>query len=491
MELQIAALSGEVAAVSAGSSYLRVDRGCEGLRVNEAHELSNPTSRVVFVPEAERETGAPVFETELPAGATGFFTPFGERSLGLEVSGTRVRYWGPVYPGSQELEFGYALPVGPAPHERRFPTGAAEVVFLSDEGGVEIEGEQLAPGPTRSIDGRSYRARVAAGVAPGEAVRFRVRAGEMGEPVAFTRSEIWIEVDDAVLSVNESHLIEVEGEAPRTGSGGAPVLCLPLPAGAESLRFSTATLEMGIEADPSGALAFRGPIPAGASALALSYSLAAGSNEPIFSRRLGQTLPVLNVLIADTGVVPETTRFHRRRAATRGDRRYLHLEAFSIEPGETLEIGLRRLPAPSPLPRWAGAGFTALAAIAVVLFLSGPLRGTRREPEAAGREPARLAAEREAVYAAIRDLDEDFETDKLTPEDHESLRRELKARAVHLMERERRLSAEGAPPREVRRPSEYAPRAVFCIHCGAKLPERARFCSQCGEKVEAAGGGTA
>ena len=82
--------------------------------------------------------------------------------------------------------------------------------------------------------------------------------------------------------------------------------------------------------------------------------------------------------------------------------------------------------------------------------------------------------------SAIRDLDDDFETGKLTAEDHAGLREELRAKAIQLLAEERK------PPK----PSERAPEppktstpARYCTDCGSALPAAARFCPGCGVRL--------
>jgi hypothetical protein len=188
-----------------------------------------------------------------------------------------------------------------------------------------------------------------------------------------------------------------------------------------------------------------------------------------FERRFPRALPLLSVVIADTGILAETTRLHRLRSILSEDRNYLQLEGFEIEPQERVVIDLRQLPAPRTLSALASTGFAALAAAGVIAFLIAPLRGGHQQQEETGETRAgRLAAEREVVYASIRDLDEDFETGKLTEQDHAALRGELRAQAVRLLQAER----------------EAAPAAASgCASCGAELPQDARFCPGCGVRL--------
>lgn len=74
-----------------------------------------------------------------------------------------------------------------------------------------------------------------------------------------------------------------------------------------------------------------------------------------------------------------------------------------------------------------------------LLFVAWPFLGVGRERAAAAEksklngELERLVAEREAVYAMIRDLDFDYETGKLTDEDYQQQRETWVARGVNVL----------------------------------------------------------
>ena len=61
VEVRIAAPTRTPPSARGGESPLRIDRGCERLRVTEIHELRNPTDRVLYVRAAERAGREPLF----------------------------------------------------------------------------------------------------------------------------------------------------------------------------------------------------------------------------------------------------------------------------------------------------------------------------------------------------------------------------------------------------------------------------------------------
>jgi hypothetical protein len=147
-----------------------------------------------------------------------------------------------------------------------------------------------------------------------------------------------------------------------------------------------------------------------------------------------------------------------------------------VAPGETVAVDLASLPPPQPLPRAAAIGFVAAAALLSTMFLIAPLRSSRRSGETA--EATTGAVERAAVYAAIRDLEDDFETGKISADDRAEMLSELRARAAELVRRERATTAPLATPAVAAPPT--------CPQCAAALTAGARFCSHCGARAATA-----
>jgi cytochrome c-type biogenesis protein CcmI len=185
------------------------------------------------------------------------------------------------------------------------------------------------------------------------------------------------------------------------------------------------------------------------------------------------------VYVADTGLRTDSERLHRRRPVKTTDRTYVALEAFEVEPSETVQLALTPLGPPPQLPRVALLGAVALAAGLVFAFLAAPLRPDRGAalPDEV-EDTAR--SEREAVYAALRDLEHDRETGKLADDDYASMRRELRARAAALLRADPQAAARATESR--------APVAApACAACGAAVSATDRFCAQCGARLDVAG----
>ena len=197
------------------------------------------------------------------------------------------------------------------------------------------------------------------------------------------------------------------------------------------------------------------------------------------------------------------------------------------------------------------AAMLILSVITVAFILSPVLRASalaRRyvTDSVAGDRLAELIVQRDAIYDAIRDVDFDRETGKLTAEDHRLMRERLTAEGVRLLqeldrlmqsdvredleqeiEREvaalrRSASAEAGEEQPTSRPRRQPARvptaersdrevstcptcgetvragAQFCTHCGASLVQTCpecgvavapddRFCRSCGAQLSEAG----
>lgn len=131
-----------------------------------------------------------------------------------------------------------------------------------------------------------------------------------------------------------------------------------------------------------------------------------------------------------------------------------------------------------------------LALLALVAFGVGypfiERRGLREEHATTAES---LLAEREAVLAALRDLDFDQTVGKVLPEDYAAQRAELVARGVTVLKQMDALgipnaetSADEAIEQAVARRRQTA-NAHACAQCHAPASERDRFCSHCGASL--------
>lgn len=485
-------------AIAVTESQLEVAWAGGRLGVAELLRFENRGDRTAFVAAARRTEAGPLLRATLPAGAEEFEIPLGIQPEGLVREGAELRFYGPVYPSSwpgplareQGLAFQYTLPStgGPAKIEKVFPSGAERVVVITQVGGpkVAVAGarEEAAPAPAEpAAGGAPTRRLVVDRVPPGGRVTLRIELPETRvdpDAVRLDETRIFLELDDAALQVQEQHMLHVSGDLPVVGENGAPLLAIPLPEGAVDVRFDRDAFALGLAPDDGVGAVLHGPLPPGESSVQISYHLPLTSGEAIFEKRVGRTLPLLSIYVADTGIRVASERLHRRRPVKTTDRTYLALEAFQVDPGETVRLALAPLGPPLQLPRYALFAAVALAAGVIASFLFAPLRGAGTR-EALPEDGTR--SEREAVYASLRDLEHDHETAKLSDDDYASMRGELRARAAALL---RAAGATTSAQTNVAAPAS-APQALACSACAAPARAGDRFCAQCGATLGDAG----
>ena len=483
IDLSVADATSDTSGAAVGEVRIEVEENCESLSVRESHQLDNPGTRAIFIPESERNGREPILRVTLPDGAS---EPQSELGEALEGDANTLSFWGPLRPGQQEVEFSYQISErGPAFEMRRsFPSGARRLVLVERPGG-----------PTLTRSGPDD-----AELRPGDSIALRVElpaAADAVERISALESRLWLEHDGAALTVDWEYTLAVEGNTPLRSATGAPLFCVPLPEGAGDFRLSSGTRAMGASLDPSGALAVRGPLPAGESQIALRFLLPIERDDPLFSQAMPLDTPLVSVLIADTGIAVETSRLHRKRPIRRPDRNYLHLEAFEFSAGEPVELRLQPLEARRSLPKPAAMGIALSAAAIAIGFLIAPLRQTSVETSVPPSAASRAADQRGSVLTAIRGLDEDFEIGKLTETDYREMRQTLRAEAVELLRVERAALAEaagaalaetaGAERSAAAEPAGVDGTPKACPGCGTETGADARFCSQCGAPLDRGG----
>jgi hypothetical protein len=471
---------------------VRLDWIGDRLVASESLAVSNPGTRTLFVAAAERGRAAPAVSLGLPAGARNVSGPLGLLPEGVDVAGEVLRWFGPLFPGENELSVVYEVPVrGGAVDLARSLPAPLRVTLLVPVGGPEAVAPGLAAGEPTMEGGRSYRS-FAGEVGGGRLALSLTVPPARTDPSAVSLAEVRVigELDAAAFVGREEHVIAVAGDTPVVAAGEAPLVRIPLPRDASDLRF--AAPESGTRLVPleDGGLGVLGPLAPGETVLEVRYRIPAGGEAFALERRFGAHLPLLSVYLADTGrLAVDSERLHRRRPVKTPDRTYLHFEAFEVAPDERAALRIASRPPRRELPRAATVAIVGLGAGLAALFLAAPLR---RERAAAGRDAA-LAAdaarpERDALVEALRDLEHDFETGKLEAADYERMRAELRGRALDLLEDERLRAAAAGPSAGGAPAAAGAPGAAAagCRACGHEPAPGDRFCARCGARLLAA-----
>ena len=468
---------------------MRVLRDAQGLRVLEQIELVNLGATTYSVLGEQRTRELAAFSGSIPSSATGFQMPLGVIPDGIARSGERIDYYGPIHPGSHDLSWTFSLPSerDADGHERFLlegttPAGAPFALLVPEGmGPIVAPGLERDPEP-QLADGRPHTRFTSDGGS------FRV---ELSPPPAIidpsalrlTAIQAILDVDDAAIAVRETATVEVSGEALLMGTEATPLVRLLVPASARDLRFGTEAAGARLIPHPEGGLAVVGTAGPGTFRVELRYQLPVDSLPIRFDRHYAQRVPHLSIFVADTGEwLPSSDRLHRRRPIRTADLSYMHLEAFEVEAHESVVLSLDRLPPRSRSSRAIGLAAAGALGLVAVLWLSVPLRAVRRFEEHEESISA-LAREREALIWSIQDLDHDFETGKISEQDHREMRSRLRAQAVELLRQERAAEAlESEPslaPDQAEATAE-APAETQCRSCGAPLAPAHNFCPQCG-----------
>jgi hypothetical protein len=119
---------------------------------------------------------------------------------------------------------------------------------------------------------------------------------------------------------------------------------------------------------------------------------------------------------------------------------------------------------------------------ACIAYISLPFR--KRQAVAANLSKASLQpeAQRETVLAALRDLDFDYKTGKVSDEDYQPLRTQLMMEAAQYIEAEEKEEHQLEDLIRARRTMQLQSH-LKCQHCDSPIQADQHFCSKCGAAV--------
>lgn len=502
IEVRVSTPTAQVSGVRIDEARLRIDWMGDRLLVTEILRFTSAGPRVIRLsPDA---AGKALFSRTLPTGATDFNT--GPTSIGdeLRLEGDRVRFYGPLYPGDQRVEYQWSWPLDreatDAAISFQVDDPVARVITIAGTAGLEIEGPELVPSRALTDDDQSRLSSwTRGGLAAEETLPLRFSLPEnRRDPIAvrLPRADVRLDLDDTRLEANVDLQLLVSPGAPVSGTADAPLLQVRLPAGASLEGVAEDAQSMGLVPTSDGGFDVIGPIGPGEHALRYAYRMPSQPSGVEIGMRFPRAVETLNVLVADNQVALDSRRLHRRRPFRDRTRNYLHRQAYNVSMTETVDLRLEPLRASGLAPTTARA-LVGIGAVVAVLFLVAPLRKSARKQRTADPELLRLREEREGVYSDIADLEHDFETGKLDEADYESMRATLRARAIATLREEQALdpdaavaapdsvgadSPEGAETAPPSNPS--AETGPFCPSCGERVDPRWRFCSHCGGPLE-------
>jgi len=118
---------------------------------------------------------------------------------------------------------------------------------------------------------------------------------------------------------------------------------------------------------------------------------------------------------------------------------------------------------------------------ASLFFVSVPFRRSSRKDAQIPKLHVKKEERREGVISALRDLDFDFKTGKVSEEDYTPLRARLMAEAAQYIEQQQEEDEKLEALIQTRRAAHQ--QSVKCDHCGASAQAHEHFCAKCGSPI--------
>lgn len=120
--------------------------------------------------------------------------------------------------------------------------------------------------------------------------------------------------------------------------------------------------------------------------------------------------------------------------------------------------------------------------VASLAFVSLPFRQTKKATLKPRKVDNRSNGRRESVLSALRDLDFDFKTGKISEEDYTPLRAQLLSEVAQYIDQEKSEEERLEALIQVRRTTQQ--QGAHCGQCGSPMETGQRFCSKCGTVVD-------
>jgi len=219
----------------------------------------------------------------------------------------------------------------------------------------------------------------------------------------------------------------------------------------------------------------RGPVLPGDQGLAVQveYDLEAAPDGGLATDiAIPTAVDDLAVYVQDSGISVDAGELHPARPARQDDAIFQAFIGFDVPAGTNLPLRVHALPPAQPLPQPLVAAIAALAAGALFFFVIAPVARAALARGAAPRDREPESPAKAALAAALADLEHDFETGKLSPEDRERLRADLRREAMAALARERLGPVADEEP--------AGPKPCTC----GRVPSAGdRFCAACGSPL--------
>jgi cytochrome c553 len=259
------------------------------------------------------------------------------------------------------------------------------------------------------------------------------------EPRSVRASRVHLLLDRPVedrLRMVELWVLINEGEAtvaPRDGIGGIEI---PLPEGAENLRFEDSLLAERYNPTAAG-FTLATPLRPGGDAAQVVFSVDLPSSKGELIQPLGVSVEAITILVAEGGPRIEGAAVIDVGPREAGGESFHQYDLGPLPAGEVLRLELRGQPLLSRLlPRegwgtWVVGGLALAAAVAAVLWWYRPWESSLAGHEA-GQRRSRSERRRD-LLRTIAELDEAFETGQIDLTVYERRRNDLKQQALETL----------------------------------------------------------
>jgi len=91
-----------------------------------------------------------------------------------------------------------------------------------------------------------------------------------------------------------------------------------------------------------------------------------------------------------------------------------------------------------------------------------------------------LLYKKDAAYTAIKDLEFDYQSGKLSEEDYSQMKEQFDREAISILEKIDQLEKK---EKKLAVPVSSKPKTVFCAQCGKRNQVKNNFCFSCGTKL--------
>ena len=441
------------------------------LIVNEEIHLTNPLTETFFVTEDIRALEPPLFKVPLANNAENIAFPFGVDPEGVIRETENLNYYGPIYPGKQIFRFGFMVNAKDHEISLNLPLlkNAKTITLLNPNQGPSLKTSK-SPSSVVEIDERDYQSYQfnSENDSPIQ-VSFVLPDAEPEPDRASIKTGRWIiERDPVIIRLNEEYKIHVTGAESVYQPSGSPLIKVDLPDGAKNIRFLSDGPSTEMRVDKDGSLALDGPLHPGETNLNIQYEIPTKDSSTRILRNVPSAIETLEVFVVDDGQTHAySPQLHRKRPVKTADRNYISLESFSIGSGQILELNIDLLKISENMPKILFLSCLLAGTLGIVFLISSPLLGGKSTFDVLSESP--LEREQIALLASLRDLEHDFETGKISAEDHRQLRDSLRYRTSQTYEETSKIGIEKSPE--------------TCASCGKVPPQESLFCPQCGARL--------